>query len=316
MRNSWLVSALALATMFAFGCKKKGDGGGAWAVGDSSTMIQIDSDGFLGDGYNLEVGAALLDIDCRGATDAFVVGERGMALRTFDAGASWEQLDLGITSPLRGVVAAQRDIIYVVGDGVALVSADSGDSWQAVPDAGGQLVGVATDATGNVALMVSASGDIRLYDRAQNRVTTVYRGDGIALSAVAITGDRRIAVAAGDNGRLLESRDGGYNWTALAPAVSVTLHGVWLSNDGTLHAVGDAGTLVTLDARRNASVQNLEAPGALRSLHLSADGAGMIVGDGGAAFRTVDFGATWLPVDTHTSKNLYAVDDVHPAPHL
>lgn len=321
MNKSWLVVALAITAVFAIGCRKnKGDGGGAWAVGEDGTMLNVDADGVLGEGYDLTTSADFFGIACRGSTDAWVVGERGTLLRTLDAGASWDVIDVGVTSTLRAVAAAENGVVYVVGDGVALVSRDAGDSWRRISVPAHQLVGAATDAAGAVALLVSASGEIHHYDLARDEVTLV-RQAGVGLRAVAMTGDRRHAVAAGDDGVVLESRDTGFTWQPLGQAISGTLHDVWLTAGGdTIYAVGATGALVTLDGRRNATVETLDAPGALRSIHMSASGAGMIVGDDGAAFRTMDFGASWQPVDMQTSARLHAVDDVHPdghpVPHL
>src|SRR5688572_30826856 len=97
-----LLLLAAGAALGAAGCKKKGGGGGgAWLVGEDGLMANLQPDGTLGDGYSLDVDDDLLGIACRGEDTAFVVGEGGILMRTFDGGESWEALDAGTTATLR-----------------------------------------------------------------------------------------------------------------------------------------------------------------------------------------------------------------------
>ena len=67
------------------------------------------ADGILGNGYDLEADDDLLAITCRGLDTAFVAGEGGTLLRTFDGGETWESIDLGTTRTLRENALHVRD---------------------------------------------------------------------------------------------------------------------------------------------------------------------------------------------------------------
>jgi photosystem II stability/assembly factor-like uncharacterized protein len=316
-----LSTVLGLAAMIALafgnhGCKKKdkgtGDGGGgAWLVGQNGTMVNVSPQGQVG-GYDLDSTDDFLDIACKGSDTAWVVGEGGTLLRSFDAGASWQALDLSTTVTLRAVAAAESDVIYVVGDnGLALVSDDLGDSFRDLPTDGQAWTAVATSHDGAVAILGAADGSLW---RAAGELEQVHDG-GPAIRAVGVSATGQIAVAVGDDGRILRSIDGGTSWQAQT-AGDGALHDVWVTGDGgRALAVGDGGRLVAIhDAGWDE--QPIADDVALRGIHLSADGRGMVVGDGGTALQTFDRGASWSPVDLATDRTLHAVDDIHAVPHL
>src|SRR5439155_65367 len=111
---------------------------------------------------------------------------------------------------------------------------------------------------------------------------------GPALRSVAITPDGRQAVAVGDGGLYLASDDGGRSFHPRPLGTTRSLRDVWLLQSGDRAiAVGEAGAIVDVTADAVRATEMLPgSAAALRSLHLSADGTDLTVGEGGAAFVT------------------------------
>lgn len=289
-----------------------GGGGGAWLVGQDGAMVNVALDGEIGD-YDLGSEEDLLDIDCRGADSAFVVGELGTLLRTWDAGKSWAALDLGTTRTLRSVAVSEGTVLYVGGDrGFALRSDDDGDTWSELVAGSADITGVSTNHDGALALMVDAAGAVWRWDGSLTRVHQA----GAPLSAVSLSASGRQAFAVGNGGLLLRSVDSGITWTAVDAGTGAALFDVWTAADGSAaFAVGEGGVLVRTDDA--GSTVQVVAPGghSLRGIHLAIDGTGMVVGDGGTALVRVTTGGVWTPVDLGTTRDLHAVDDIHTLPH-
>ena len=266
-------------------------------------------------GYALDVTSDLLGIDCRGATDAFAVGREGVALRTFDAGETWERMELD-DSTLRAVSAAERDIVYAVGDGGGFwISRDSGDTWTR-SEAEVDLTAVDTSADGRIAVAVGADGSVFRYElgRALERVRD---GDGRPLWSVAVSPAAELVVVVGARGRALRSDDGGWELEPIDLGTEADLHAVRVAASGdTMLAAGERGTIVRWRSAQEATITEWLPPTrTLRAMHVSADGQGIAVGDGGAALETIDFGRSWEPLSLDTAADLFGVDDVHAGAH-
>jgi photosystem II stability/assembly factor-like uncharacterized protein len=64
----------------------------------------------------------------------YIVGARGLILRTDDGGVTWKDLESGISANLFAVDAAGRNDVLVVGEqGRILHSADGGATWEIQP---------------------------------------------------------------------------------------------------------------------------------------------------------------------------------------
>jgi photosystem II stability/assembly factor-like uncharacterized protein len=297
-------------------CKKKsgdgtGGGGGAWLVGASGLMANLLPDGQLGDGYDLGVDDDLLAIACRGLDTAFVVGESGTLLRTYDGGDSWAALDAGTTATLRDVAAAHGEAVYVAGDGVLLASDDSGDHWIDLEAARGvDWRSIATAEHGERALAVAADGRVVRVDGAQLFDATLVPG----ARAIGLSHDGSTAAVVGDGGALVVSQDGGITWAVVATGVSADLHAVWPTDDGAVIAVGDGGTVV----RAIGDDVEVSTPGlgALRAVHINGAGEGLAAGDRGEVLRTDDGGYSWSVVDIELGGTVFGLDEIDGEGHL
>jgi len=65
---------------------------------------------------------------------AYIVGAKGIVLRTDDGGLTWKDLESGVNGNLFAVAAAGRNDVLVVGDqGSIIHSKDGGQTWEMQP---------------------------------------------------------------------------------------------------------------------------------------------------------------------------------------
>src|SRR5207253_644533 len=68
------------------------------------------------------------------ATRGYVVGARGIILRTDDGGKTWKDQESGVSTNLFAVAVAARDDALITGDqGRVLRTRDGGASWELQP---------------------------------------------------------------------------------------------------------------------------------------------------------------------------------------
>jgi photosystem II stability/assembly factor-like uncharacterized protein len=64
----------------------------------------------------------------------YIAGEKGIILRTDDGGATWKDVESGVSSNLFSVAVASAEDVVVAGDqGRILRSKDSGENWEIQP---------------------------------------------------------------------------------------------------------------------------------------------------------------------------------------
>jgi photosystem II stability/assembly factor-like uncharacterized protein len=336
MRSRPFVVLVGLAVALAVGCNKKSggssnnNGGGgapnapAWLVGQQGLMLAVDhkdpEDVSPYDLSSLGLGRPmpdLLAITCRGGREAWVAGARGTILRTGDAGDTWRKVPSDTTANLRAIAVGQEGAVMVAGDAGALLVSPDGLSWRTIAAPPVTFNAIATTAFADIALLAGADGAIYRLETRSGELLRVTE-PGHTLRAVAITADGARAVATGEGGTFLLSDDGGRTFRPRPLGTTRALHDVWLTQTGgRAIAVGESGVILDVDlSNETLPLAQERMPGALRSLHLSVDGSGLTVGDGGAAFITTDGGHTWRPLSLGTRSVLYGVDALHGEPHL
>jgi photosystem II stability/assembly factor-like uncharacterized protein len=313
IRRGVVLSIAVGALLAGAGCKKKSGGppGGSWLVGEAGLMTNLLDDGTLGDGYDLESEHDLLDIVCRGADTAFVVGEQGTMLRTFDGGESWESIDLGATGTLRSVATAGPAVVLVAGDGTLQRSADSGATWTALAtDPQISWLAVAGDHDGG-AVALTASGTVWRYPTTGAGAAV---GELVGARAIAASHDGYHVAVVGAGSSVLRSDDAGASWRTVSIGSDLELRAAWVTEAGDLIAVGD-GTVLRASADDQIQI-GAPTTATLRTLHINGAGHGLAAGDAGTVLMTHDMGATWTALDLGLTGTVFGVDEVDGHGHL
>lgn len=287
--------AVASVAVLGGGCKRKGGGGGAWLVGEDGLMANVRPDGTVG-GYDAGVSGDLRGITCLDDETAFVVGDGGVFLRTFDGGRTWERRELGTTASLWRVDAAWPGDIYVAADDGLYHSADLGATWTRLEATPGWR-SITVDDGGGTVLALTEAGDV--WDG--GAVTT--RIDGAR--SVHVSHDGRVAAIAGDAGAIHRSVDDDA-WRSFTVEGAPDLRGVWANEDEVITAVGDDGVFAAVTADGTVRRAGFGGPD-LHALYLEPT-VGYAVGDDGAVYR-LD-GGTWSRLDLGLTGRILAVEDL------
>jgi photosystem II stability/assembly factor-like uncharacterized protein len=225
------------------------------------------------------------------------VGSRGHVLFSDDAGKSWQQADVPVSSDLVGVSFPNATTGWAVGhDGVVLRSTNAGTSWTRQLDgvrAGDLMVEYYT----REAKSFDAKHAKALLDEAQR--FAAQGADNPFLDAWFESETTGFVVGA--FGLILRTTDGGANWEPWLHAVDnpKSLH---------LYAVRGIGSDVFITGEQGLVLKLDRAAGRFRALEMPYKGtlfgvtgtarAVIVHGLRGTVLRSADAGRTWQPVET------------------
>ena len=208
----------------------------------------------------------LLNGVARAGARIIAVGQRGHILYSDDAGRSWTQAQVPVSSDLTAVAFANASQGWAVGhDGVILHSADAGATWKRQLD--GRSPG----------------------RNADNPVLDVWFAN------------ERNGFAVGAFNLILRTSDGGRTWESWSDRSDnqKDLHLYAIQSAGEdLYIAGEQGLLLKLDAHA-ARFRALELPykGTLFGI-TGSEKSVVVFGLRGNAFRSVDRGRSWQKVET------------------
>lgn len=271
-------------------------------------MLNVHADGSFSD-YDLGIDEDLLDISCRGTDSAFVVGQRGTFLRTFDGGSEWESIEVGTRATLRSVAAASRDYVVAAGDEGLFLSADSGTTWSTL--ATGSFSAVSIDHTGDVIMALDRSGTVWREDRSSS-LRPVFASTGATSLKMSHTGDTAVVMVPGET--LWMSSTGGAAWQPVSLGNNYDLHNAWISHAGEVLAVGASGAVVRIDSARRVTAQQPTLAD-LEAIHLGGGGVGYAGGSDGRVLQTFDEGLTWTEMERTAPQKVYGIDQIDPIGH-
>ena len=264
----------------------------ATAAPDSSTRDTLDTPAVKSP---LAVRALVNGLAIAG-TRIVAVGQRGHVLLSDDAGKSWQQADVPVSSDLVAVAFPSANTGWAVGhDGVVLHSTNAGGRWTRQLDghrAGSVMVDYySRDATGGDSKRAVLLEEAKRFaaQGAENPFLDVWFEN------------ETTGFVVGAFGLILRTTDGGANWEPWLHAVDnpkafhlYSIRGV----AGDVYIVGEQGLVLKLD-RTAGHFRALDLPykGTLFGVIGNAR-AVIVYGLRGTVLRSTDGGRSWQPVDT------------------
>jgi photosystem II stability/assembly factor-like uncharacterized protein len=226
------------------------------------------------------------------------VGPRGHIVVSTDAGATWQQSEVPVSSDLTAVHFPSPKNGWAVGhDGVVLATNDGGTTWTKQLDGRDVNELILADIQAKLA---SDPELTLLQGLAAEAERNKDLGPDKPFLDVWFESDSTGYVV-GAYGLLLKTEDGGQTWQSWFDRADnprlMSLYSIRPAG-GTLYVAGEAGTVLRLDlaAERFVAVP-VDYAGTLFGI-ADADGAVLVYGLRGNAFRSVDDGTTWTKVDT------------------
>lgn len=230
----------------------------------------------------------------------FATGQHGHILYSNDAGDSWQQAQVPVSSAILDVDFPTPELGWAVGhEGVILHSTDGGKTW--VKQFDGLRYG--TEGLAYYQALAAAEPDNEQYPLLVEEMEfAVSQGADKPLFRVAFS-DTNHGYALGAYGMILETRDGGQNWQhVLEKMENDAFNHVFdfapLPQPGKFFLSGEAGLLMVGDIQQASAKKIATGPweGSFFTVIDAADGSIVVGGLRGLMFRTVDSGATWTEV--------------------
>lgn len=240
----------------------------------------------------------LLNSVVRAGERLVAVGPRGHIVVSKDAGATWQQAKVPLSSDLTAVHFPSEKHGWAVGhDGVVLATTDGGLSW--VKQLDGRVVNDLILADLQVKLATSPeSTELQALVAEAERYKS--QGPDKPLLDVWFEDDAH-GFAVGAYGLMLETSDGGQTWQSWFDRAEnprfMNLYSIRPAA-GSVYVSGEGGTVLRLDpvARRFTAVP-VDYAGSLFGV-VDAGDAVLVFGLRGNAFRSTDGGANWSKVDS------------------
>jgi photosystem II stability/assembly factor-like uncharacterized protein len=219
--------------------------------------------------------------------------------------AGWVEQNSGTMNNLYNVTAnhSNNNEAWVCGEGGIILHTSTGGATWTQQNSGTtrtlyDIAFIETD--GGPVVVVGAGGTILRTSNSGTTWLSVASGTTANLYGLS---DFHIH-AVGDSGVMLASTDFGFTWTRVAPVTTRRLVAVSTSFGGT--SCGDSGTILRLFAAAWQSTSSGTA-GTLRGIPMFASN-NIVVGDSGLVLRSTDFGLSWSPQPTGTTKRLNSAE--------
>ena len=181
-----------------------------WAVGGNGTIIHTTDGGQHWIPQNSLTSSTLYGVCFINGDTGWVVGAEGAIERTFDGGMAWQDMSLSNNAMLKAVTFLNVDSGWVVGDGVRLITANGGATWQprSTEDT---LLGVSFPDPSH-GWMVGYRGVILRTDNGGQAWTPQWTGLSIPFYDVAAV-DADNGWVVGIGGTIFHTSDGGPTWS-------------------------------------------------------------------------------------------------------
>jgi photosystem II stability/assembly factor-like uncharacterized protein len=224
----------------------------------------------------------IYDIQFKDGFTGFIVGDKGGIVRTMDGGTTWSEIDLGISTKLRGFKwDLSLSAAYTYGDdGKVFRSDDNGFNW-----------------------------DLQITPK----LNIIYGGCFL---------DNQKGWLVGEDGYIVETDDGGTNWsekTLQNMTGPIDLSGIRLRDcywglNGYGAIIGSGGTFLhTENDGANWIKIDLGVDDEFRKIDFTPDGSlGFMVGHNTYLGRSLDFGKTWYKLPLSPGEQLaLAIKDLY-----
>jgi photosystem II stability/assembly factor-like uncharacterized protein len=240
------------------------------------------------------------------------VGPRGHIVVSTDAGATWQQSPVPLSSDLTAIYFPSPKVGWAVGhDGVVLATTDGGATWAKQLD--GRAVNdlVLADIKAKLAANPESA---ELQNLAAEAERNKEAGPDKPFLDVWFESDTTGYVV-GAYGLLLKTTDGGQTWQSWFDRQDnprlMNLYAIRPAAGG-LYIAGEGGTVLKLDpASQRFTATPLEYTGSMFGI-VDAGEAVLVFGLRGNAFRSADGGATWARVDAKLPASIVGGTTVAP----
>lgn len=222
-------------------------------------------------------------------------------------GQSWVPQTSGTINTLNAVWFTSPQVGFIAGDGgVSLRTADGGSTWTPFNLTNEDLEDVAFSGASS-GLMVGDNGSVFYTTDGGAGFSPAGSGTSSNLRAAAM-GENGMAYAAGRDGVVLKSTNGGASWQVVETG-SVQWDGLWAWGDRHAWVVGEQGNIKrTTDGGASWQSVSSGTGSDLKNVFFIDASNGWAVGQNSTVIRSTDGGASWSPSSSGVN---FGMDGVH-----
>ncbi len=241
----------------------------------------------------------------------WAVGPLGTAIRTTNAGVSWEKVELGTTENLNCVFMHSETQIFIAGDnGLILYLYDDGTNVDVTRQESNTNVNLRS-ITSHINGCQWAAGDsgtvLRSTDMGASWIKLGPHYDNNLYSIHNI--ECTTAYAAGLNGYIMYTTDWGISWTVSIPTTKHLLS-IDIGTFEYVRAVGNLGTiLLSTDHGKTWTAENSGTNSHLNDILNIGSARAYAAGTDGVILETTDTGEPWIQRNSGTDATLYDAED-------
>jgi photosystem II stability/assembly factor-like uncharacterized protein len=285
-------------------------------VGDDGTILYTINGGSSWLPRLSGIFQKIYDIQYVSATEAWAVGQSGKIIVTTDGGATWAEQTSLTSADLFGLYMLDNLNGWAVGSsGTFLYTVDGGITWDGIDPGTTKDLKAIHFSSALDACLVGVSNYIAVTNDAG------FVWDIRIESAIEVSGLRSTFFtppangwAVGDNGKIIYTTDGGFNWMEQNSGTNEILTSIFSIDGLNAWACGDNGTILkTTDGGVNWIDYSIVSGPIFNSIFFTSSNVGWIVGANGEIHKSIDGGVTWTLQSSGTFEILwdcYFLDDL------
>ena len=176
----------------------------------------------------------------------YIVGTKGIMLKTTNGGTWWDRLNTGVNIGLYDLVFLDNMITIAIGwNGIILKSDNSGDSWMKIESNTNKYLRSIDFLDDEIGLIVGGNGTILRTENGGNDWEEIASGYNRSFHDVKFISEE-VALIVGSQGTIIISEDKGENWKAIETNFPQDLNSISKNNSGEIYIAGVNGTLIKL----------------------------------------------------------------------
>jgi photosystem II stability/assembly factor-like uncharacterized protein len=234
---------------------------------------------------------------------AFLVGNNGKIMSSFDKGKQWNILNSGVNCDLLRVKFLNSNLGITLGDSVLLKTTNGGLNWNQLQSSSVKL----NDAfilNNRTSLIPSSNGKILKSNDLWNSYSV--QNTNLAENIIKVHfSDSLNGKCISETGKVLKTVNGGTTWSSLSNLNIGRINNAFFKNSNVIIVVGDNGKImVTSNAGVNWYNRNINNNVRLSSVYLDIENKLYVGGDDGLILFSSNYGLSWEEQPTNVTARI------------